>query len=462
MTDNPKSKIENPKSPVQYDTIIIGAGLSGLAAGIRLAYYDQRVCILERHYTIGGLNSFYRLRHRDYDVGLHAVTNYAVKGDRKKPLNLLLRQLRLSWDDFALCPQHESSIVFPQHTLRFSNDFELLRSQISERFPAETDNFNRLVQSIDEYDPFSQTQEFSSARDYVRQFVTDPVLENMLFCPVLYYCSATPHDLDLRQFAIIFRSIFQEGFGRPYEGIRRILRVLVKKFRSEGGELKLRTGVHRILHREGLLEGTNILSSAGLVETQRLCGETFQPEPTATGDISFVESISTLDCAPAELGHRDTVVFYSNVDDFRYERPASPIDLASGIVCSPNNYRYDEPLSENQLKITALANPGYWMNLEEGDYRQAKQDHCRAMIENAIRLMPDFRDHIIDQDVFTPRTIRHFTGHVNGAVYGSPLKQHSGETPLKNLYLCGTDQGILGIIGAMLSGITMANQHCLN
>ena len=44
-----------------YDTIIIGAGMSGLAAGIRLAYYDQRVCILERHYTIGGLNSFYRL-----------------------------------------------------------------------------------------------------------------------------------------------------------------------------------------------------------------------------------------------------------------------------------------------------------------------------------------------------------------------------------------------------------------
>ena len=45
----------------QYDTIIIGAGMSGLAAGIRLAHFDQRVCILERHYTIGGLNSFYRM-----------------------------------------------------------------------------------------------------------------------------------------------------------------------------------------------------------------------------------------------------------------------------------------------------------------------------------------------------------------------------------------------------------------
>ena len=64
------------RSRPMYDTIIIGAGMSGLAAGIRLAYYDQRVCILERHYAIGGLNSFYRQNDRNYDVGLHAVTNY--------------------------------------------------------------------------------------------------------------------------------------------------------------------------------------------------------------------------------------------------------------------------------------------------------------------------------------------------------------------------------------------------
>ena len=83
-----------------FDTIIIGAGLSGLAAGIRLAYYEQRVCILERHYTIGGLNSFYRLRGRDYDVGLHAVTNFAPKGAKKGPLARLLRQLRLSLGRF--------------------------------------------------------------------------------------------------------------------------------------------------------------------------------------------------------------------------------------------------------------------------------------------------------------------------------------------------------------------------
>jgi phytoene dehydrogenase-like protein len=102
-----------------YDTIIIGAGLSGLAAGIRLAYYEQRVCILERHYTIGGLNSFYRLRGRDYDVGLHAVTNYATKGTKKGPMVRLLRQLRLSWEDFSLAPGR----FLPRPTSRLDHRF---------------------------------------------------------------------------------------------------------------------------------------------------------------------------------------------------------------------------------------------------------------------------------------------------------------------------------------------------
>jgi phytoene dehydrogenase-like protein len=63
--------------------------------------------------------------------------------------------------------------------------------------------------------------------------------------------------------------------------------------------------------------------------------------------------------------------------------------------------------------------------------------------------------------MFTPRTITKFTGHLNGAIYGAPQKIRDGRTPFSNLYLCGTDQGFLGIVGAMLSGISMANYHIL-
>ena len=41
------------------------------------------------------------------------------------------------------------------------------------------------------------------------------------------------------------------------------------------------------------------------------------------------------------------------------------------------------------------------------------------------------------------------------------LFQRGSTTHLENLFLCGTDQGFLGIIGSMLSGITIANLHLL-
>ena len=47
------------------------------------------------------------------------------------------------------------------------------------------------------------------------------------------------------------------------------------------------------------------------------------------------------------------------------------------------------------------------------------------------------------------------------AVYGAPRKILTGDMPLKNLFLCGTDQGFLGIIGSMLSGITFSNNQLL-
>jgi phytoene dehydrogenase-like protein len=64
-------------------------------------------------------------------------------------------------------------------------------------------------------------------------------------------------------------------------------------------------------------------------------------------------------------------------------------------------------------------------------------------------------------DMFTPLTVQRYTGHIGGAIYGAPKKVRDGRTDYTNLILIGTDQGYLGITGAMLSGILMANQHVL-
>ncbi len=455
-----------------YDTIIIGAGMSGLAAGIRLAHFDRRVCILERHYAVGGLNSFYRQRGRLFDVGLHALTNFTPKGTRRGPLAHLLRQLRVAWDEWALVPQRGSAIAFPGVTLEFSNHFEQFAASVARHFPGQEPKLRRLVDTLATYEQLGEQAVCESARRVVASIIDEPLLREMIFCPVLFYGGAREHDIDFGQFSVLFRSIFLEGLGRPTAGVRVILKKLAERFQALGGELRLRAGVQRIavedgrVHHVELEDGTelsarNVVSSAGWRETMRMCSAPADPAPVEPGPISFVEAISVLDTQPASLGYDRTMVFFNETDSFEYRQPEDLVDLRSGLICSPSNFLYAEPPGEGMVRISALANFRRWAALDPDRYRLEKLRWYDRLAEVAARHVPDFRSQVIDTDMFTPTTIRRFTGRDQGAVYGAPTKHYDGRTPVENLYICGTDQGMVGIVGTLISGIAIANRYLL-
>jgi phytoene dehydrogenase-like protein len=480
-----------------YDAAIIGAGMSGLAAGIRLAHFGKKVCIFERHNAVGGLNSFYSIAGRKFDVGLHAMTNFVRPGVKGTPLTKLLRQLRIEREEFALCEQKQSRIAFGprgETSLRFTNDFAVFESEVATKFPAQIDGFRALVAAIKAYNDVSLDAQPESARAIVRRHIADPLLEDMLFCPVMYYGSATERDMEFGQFTIMFKALFLEGFARPFEGVRTVIRVLLEKYRAAGGERRMKCGVKKIEVREGraaaliLDDGSevtadHVLSSIGAPETERLVGGGARPLstpdghggtsgptlPTQPGRHSFVETITILNRQPAELGWGDdTIIFFNDSARFDYVCPQEQVDLRSGVICLPNNFDFgpDRVLPEGIFRVTCLADPARWFGLDDSLYGADKTRWFAEVQRSARRFLPRVDDATlatatVTTDMFTPRTIAKFTGHLNGAIYGAPQKIRDGRTPYSNLYLCGTDQGFLGIVGAMLSGISMANYHIL-
>jgi phytoene dehydrogenase-like protein len=183
-----------------------------------------------------------------------------------------------------------------------------------------------------------------------------------------------------------------------------------------------------------------------------------------------VETISVLNRQPAELGWGDdTIVFFNDSDRFTYRDPAGQVDPRSGIICFPNNFEYGEgrALAEGFFRVTCLAHYESWTGLGEEQYRSDKARWFDAVQNSARRFLPPLSPGdaleraTVATDMFTPTTVEKFTGHYRGAIYGAPVKNPEGRTALSNLYLCGTDQGMLGIVGSMLSGISMANQHIL-
>jgi phytoene dehydrogenase-like protein len=480
-----------------YDVAIIGAGMSGLAAGIRLAHFGKRVCIFERHNAVGGLNGFYSIAGRKFDVGLHALTNYVRPGVKGTPLGKLLRQLRIEREEFALCEQKRSRVSFGprgETSLTFTNEFAVFESEVARAFPKQIDGFRKLVEAVRTYDDVALDAKAVSAREVVRRHVGDPLLEDMLFCPLMYYGSANERDMEFGQFVIMFKALFLEGFARPLDGVRVILRVLVDKYREAGGERRMKCGVRQILsdvsgRATGLvlddgseISATHVISSAGGPETAGLIDSNtrFQIDPPLrsvadvpvqpAGRLSYTETISVLNCQLAALGWGDdTIVFFNDSERFTYERPLDQVDVRSGVICFPNNFAYPEgqSLSEGFFRCTCLANYDRWAHLPEVEYREDKARWYAAITASAKRFLPTLptadalERATVATDMFTPRTITKFTGHAAGAIYGSPVKNRQGRTALENVYLCGTDQGFLGIVGAMLSGISMANYHIL-
>ena len=470
----------HPLDQQHFEVIIIGAGMAGMAAGIRLALAGKQVIILEKHNASGGLNSFYSIEGRKYDVGLHAMTNFVPKGTKGTPLTKLLRQLRIPYDALDLCQQNGSRIAFPGCELEFSNDFALFEAEVARAFPKQIDGFRALADEVRTLDAFNLGAIPTSAREAVQRHISDPLLEDMIFCPVMYYGSAEEHDMDYGQFAIMFRSLFFEGFARPFDGVRVIIKLLQDKYRALGGIRKMKCGIKQI-HTQGnrasavelddgaVLTADKIISTAGVVETVRMCDD--HPSDAANdniGQLSFTETITVLDKQPADFGWDDTIIFFNTRERFHYAGVRDElVDPTSGVICFPNNYQYGNgrQLDEGFLRITAMANHDRWCALNNADYLAQKEHWYAELQKVALSILPTSK-YCLDQarianDMFTPRTVRKYTGHLNGAIYGAPDKIKDGHTHLENVYLAGTDQGFLGIIGAMLSGISMANLHVL-
>ena len=118
--------------------------------------------------------------------------------------------------------------------------------------------------------------------------------------------------------------------------------------------------------------------------------------------------------------------------------------------------------AEGVVRVTMMADPHRWAALpDQAAYQQAKVRAAEQMLGLADRWWPGVAEHVVFQDVFTPRTIERYTGHVHGSVYGSPQRIPDGRTPVDGLLLCGTDQGFVGVVGAMNAGVMVANDGVL-
>ncbi len=460
----------------KYDAIVIGAGMSGLACAIRMAMFDKKVVLVEKHSISGGLNSYYQRRNKElggvrkFDVGLHALTNFVKKGTKGAPLTKLLKQLRIKYDDLNLKEQSHSLIQFSEETLKFSNEFEMFQNEIATKFPNHIDEFIKLTNHIRDFDELDLSLKYQSSREVLSSYITNDLLNEMILCPLLIYGSAWEKDMDFAQFVVMFKSLYFEGFSKPDGGVRTILDILVEKYKSLGGELRFRCEVEEVLTKDHVAYGIRttkgeellsdkIFSSMGLPETYMACDNTTEHE---VGNMTFMESLIVTDQKIDTAKYDTTISFFNDSAKYSYQKPTSSYDSSSAVICIPDNYDLVNREGEGLFRLTFMANFDQWKAFERSQYLEEKEKVYEDAVNILNKYVSGFKDlNIVYKDVFSPTTIKKYTSHLNGTVYGSTKKSRDGKTKYKNLYIIGTDQGFLGIVGSMLSGISIGNMYGL-
>jgi len=175
---------------------------------------------------------------------------------------------------------------------------------------------------------------------------------------------------------------------------------------------------------------------------------------TSQGD--FLRNIKSGTClACHQLGNKATRQFPPSLGKFASSRDAWERRIQSG-QAGPTMIG-----GINALGPRALTMFADWTDRIARGELPPVPPRPRGIKRNVVITEWDWADPkvYLHDEVSTDR--RHPTVNANGAIYGAPHKQLDGSTNFKNLYLCGTDQGYLGIIGALVSGVSMANRYCL-
>jgi len=457
---------------VKVPLLVIGGGLSGLAAAVRAARFVPEVLIIEKHSRLGGLNSYFYRNKTLYETGLHAITNYAPPGEKSAPLNRLFRQLKLKRKDFSFCQQQQSEVTFLGcESLLFSNDFNLLLEQINSKFPQCIDNFQKLLLFINSINPFLPSP-FRSAKRKINEILGDKLLTDMLLCPLMFYGSSHENDMDMNQFVIMFQAIYLQGMFRPLGTIKNFLDHLHRHYHSFGGKLRKNTEAIKLLHKNNTVYGVELkngeiieceqmVSTIGLDETKKLLSKKVSPAQPRLG---FTETIYEIKPEKTCSLPRDkTIIFYNNSNEFSYKNPDEFVDHSSGVICFPGNFQGIERKEVVEVRATHLANYTRWKSIAScrDEYLALKRRTSRKTVTNLENIVGSFNSNIVYENSFTPVTIERYTAKIGGAIYGSPVKVKDGDIGFKNLFLAGTDQGFLGIVGSMLSGVSIVNQHIL-
>jgi all-trans-retinol 13,14-reductase len=500
-----------PFTKKEYDFVIIGSGLGGLACAYILASEGHSVIVLEKNHQIGGNLQVFSRDKCVFDTGVHYIGSL----DEGENLNQFFKYFGLM-DKLKLKRMDEDGF----DVIRFKDGKEFKYAQgyddfiatLTKEFPEEINSIvaycNEIKKTCKQFPVYNleipENNHISNIEllyintyEKIASLTSNKLLQNVLAGTNGLYAGekeSTPWYVH----ALIINS-YLTGAYRLKDGGSQIAIQMCKSIKELGVEIHRRkevvganfkgTGeINEVILKTGeVVRGKNFISNVHPAITIDIFGEdrflkayTKRIKGLVETSSSFIVHLVFKDKSFNYLNHN---IYQFNTDDvwesLDYTNENWP---KSYFACTPASSK-NEIFAENMSVMVYMNSKeteqwSYTYNTianksNRGDdyetFKRAKEEKVISVIEKQF---PDIRSKIKSVYSSTPLTFRDYIGDKSGALYGiakdnrNPLKTSIyPKTKIKNLSLTGQNivlHGVLGVtIGAFVTCFEFVDKHQL-
>ena len=468
----PKDFLKNAKD--SYDVIVIGSGLAGLTSANLLARQGRRVLLVEQHYKLGGMATWFkRPGGHIFDISLHGFPYGMVKSCRrywsKEIADSIVQLDGVRFDNpmFSLW----TSFTREDFTRQLIDKFGVAEEKVVAFFDrARGMNFydDQKTTTRELFDEF-----FPGREDVIR----------LLMEPITYANGSTLEDPAI-SYGIVFSNFMSKGVFTFQGGTDKLIQQMELELKKSGVDVCINCDAKSINMKNGKIESVTI-DGKGTTRTIQCCAVVSNANIRQTifdlvGEDNFDRSF--IDEAKAvRLNNSSTQVYMAlqeedtlevkELGDLLFSSTAASFEtealLSRDVTSRTYSFYYPKtrPQSRPRCLIVSSTNARYqdWAELSEEEYQASKQDLCETTLDALDKYVPNVRERIVHVEASTPRSFKHYTHHPAGASFGTKFEglavSRALPQQIEGLYHAGSVGIIMsGWLGAMNYGVIVANE----
>ncbi|MEM7455952.1 MAG: NAD(P)/FAD-dependent oxidoreductase [Planctomycetota bacterium] len=451
-----------------YDVVVIGSGLGGLTAANILAREGLAVLLLEQHYKLGGLATWFkRPGGHIFDISLHGFPHGMVKSCRrywsKEIADSIVQLEGVRFDN----PMFSLTTTFDRQdfTRLLTSDFGIEQEKV--------DAFFTKARGMNFYDDQSLTtrelfdEYFPGREDVVR----------LLMEPITYANGSTLEDPAIT-YGIVFSNFMSKGVFVFQGGTDKLVKSMEKEMKASGVDVRINCDVEKINVNNGKVESVTVngrtIKTKAVVSNANLRSTIFGMTGEDKFDPGFIEEAKTvrlnnsstqvyMAMAPDDTVPRETgdLLFCSTADRFQTD-----LLLSRDITSRTFSFYYPDtrPDGKGRTLIVSSTNANYedWVGMDKETYGASKQDLIDTTLDSLEKYVPNCRERIVHAECATPVTFEHYTKHIDGASFGTKFEglavSRALPEQIPGLYHAGSCGIIMsGWLGTINYGVIVAN-----